>query len=329
MTNKNRNEANEEMDIVQLLKKISNLFLTLILIFFRASKQLFLKWKIIVVIVVFGAIMGFVRESTADEDSTKEASVLLRINFDAGNYVYDAVALINQKIEAQDKEFFINDMGLNDEEEITEISLQPIIDLKDILKAEIQANEIRALFENLEFEDNIAMTEGFRSDYEYHALSINISSKASTSSLKKIIRYFNGNPLFLDLKERRLQSITSTLFNNENTIKQIDKLIEKQISTSNLENKTTQLYVDNKTYLPNELIKIKIELEEQNEQLKDERILSKETVMLINETNLLTNQDGLSDNKIVYYPILFLLIFIIISVIVKLYKYLDKLDREQ
>ena len=79
--------------------------------------------------------------------------------------------------------------------------------------------------------------------------------------------------------------------------------------------------------MPNELIKIKIELEEQNEELKNERILSKETVMVINETNLLIAQDGLSDNKTVYYPILLVLIFIIASVVLKLYKYLDKLDR--
>ena len=133
--------------------------------------------------------------------------------------------------------------------------------------------------------------------------------------------------LFLLLKERRLQSIASSIFNNENTIKQIDKLIEKYSSTNNLEKSSTQLYIDNKTYLPNELIKIKITLEEQNEELKNERILSKETVMVINETNLLIDQDGLSDNKTIYYPILLVLIFIIASVVLKLYKYLDKLDR--
>ena len=79
--------------------------------------------------------------------------------------------------------------------------------------------------------------------------------------------------------------------------------------------------------MPNELIKIKITLEGQNEELKNERILSKETVMVINETNLLIDQKGLSDNKTVYYPILLVLIFIIASVVLKLYKYLDKLDR--
>jgi hypothetical protein len=285
MNKKNTTATNEEMDIVLLLKKISDLFLNLILVVFRAFKNLLANWKTIGLIIVLGAALGFITESIVEDESTKEASVLLKINFDAGNYVYDAISLISQKIESEDEDFFSNDMGLGEGEEITEISIKPIIDLKDILKSEIDANEIRALFENLEFEDNIAMTEGFKSDYEYHVLSLDISSSASTASLKKIIQYFNGNPLFLGLKERRFQSIASTIFNNEYTIKQIDKLIEKYGSTNNLENSSTQLYIDNKTYLPNELIKIKITLEAQNEELKNERILSKETVMVINETD--------------------------------------------
>ena len=327
MNKKNNTGTNEEMDIVLLLKKISNLFLNLMLIVFRAFKKMLVNWKTISLIIVLGAALGFITESIVEDESTKEASVLLRINFDAGNYVYDAISLITQKIESEDEDFFSNEMGLSEDEEIAEISIKPIIDLKDILKSKIDANEIRALFENLEFEDNIAMTEGFKSDYEYHVLSLDISSSSSIASLKKIIQYFNGNPLFLGLKERRFQSIASTIFNNEYTIKQIDKLIEKYSSTNNLEKSSTQLYIDNKTYLPNELLKIKITLEEQNEELKKERILSKETVMVINETNLLIDQDDLRDNKTVYYPILLVLMFIIASVVLKLYKYLDKLDR--
>ena len=171
------------------------------------------------------------------------------------------------------------------------------------------------------------MTEGFRSDYKYHVLTLDISSSASNSSIKKIIDYFNINPLFIGLKERQLQSISSTIFNNERTIEQIDKLIEKYSSADSFEKSTSQLYIDNKTYLPNELIKIKIGLEEQNEELKGERILSTETVMAVNDTSLLIEQKGLSDNKTVYYPILLVLAFILGGAILKLYRYLDELDR--
>lgn len=327
MTNERKNNTQEEIDILVLFNKIKTLFLQSILFFFRTIKEISLAWKKLAALIAIGAALGYAAENITEKEPAKEASILLRINFDAGNYVYDAISLINQKIEAEDEDFFTNDMKFNEDEVLKEISIKPIIDLKDILKDEINANEIRTLFENLEFEDNLAMTEGFRSDYEYHILDLNISSSASNSSLKKIIDYFNTNPLFIGLKERRLQSISNTIFNNEQTINQIDKLIEKYSSADNFEKSTSQLYIDNKTYLPNELIKIKITLEEQNEELKGERILSTETVMVVNETSLLIEKKGLRDNKVIYYPILLVLAFILGGVILKLYRYLDELDR--
>ncbi len=327
MTNERNNNTQEEMDILLLFKKIETIFLKIILFFFRTIKETLLAWKKLAALILLGAVFGYVAENIIGKDSAKEASILLRINFDAGNYVYDAINLINQKIETEDEDFFTNDMKFNEDEVLEEISIKPIIDLKDILKDDINANEIRTLFENLEFEDNLAMTEGFRSDYKYHVLTLDISSSASNSSIKKIIDYFNINPLFIGLKERQLQSISSTIFNNERTIEQIDKLIEKYSSADSFEKSTSQLYIDNKTYLPNELIKIKITLEEQNEELKGERILSTETVMAVNDTSLLIEQKGLSDNKTVYYPILLVLAFILGGAILKLYRYLDELDR--
>lgn len=112
MTKKNNTEINEEMDIVQLFKKISDLFLNLILIVFRAFKELFVNWKTISAIIVLGAALGFITENIIEDDSTKEASVLLKINFDAGNYVYDAISLINQKIESEDYIFLATTWGL-------------------------------------------------------------------------------------------------------------------------------------------------------------------------------------------------------------------------
>ena len=326
MNNENKKIEQEEIDLIVLLNKLKHLFLSIVLFLFRAAKNFFSNWRTIAGIIVVGAVIGLIAESVVEEESSKEASVLLRINFDAGNYVYDAINLINQKIETKDEEFFLNEIKLGEDEMLYEIQIEPIIDLKDILKEDISANEIRALFENLEFEDNIAMTEGFKSDYEYHVLTLETSSLATITSVNKIIEYFNTNPLFVGLKESRLKSIANTIANNERTIQQIDKLLEYYSTNSRLERNATQLYIDNKTYLPNELIKIKISLEEQNEDLKGERILSEETVMIVNDTNLLVENEGISDNKIIYYPALLVSLFIIGSILIKTYKYLDELE---
>ena len=326
MNNENKKPQAEEIDIVVLLNKIKDFFLSVVLLLFREIKNLISGWRALSAIIIAGAILGAIAENIFQEKSSKEASVLLRINFDAGNYVYDAINLINQKIESEDEEFFLNDIRLGEEETLYEIEIEPVVDLKDILKEEINASEIRALFENLEFDDNVAMTQGFRSDYEYHILDLEISSLATTNSVNKIIEYFNTNPLFVGLKESKLKSITSTIANNEFTIKQIDKLLEYYSSNTRLEKSSSQLYIDNKTYLPNELIKIKIDLEEQNEELKGERILSEETVMIVNDTNLFIENQGISDNKIIYYPALLVLLFITGSILIRTYSYLDELE---
>ena len=91
--------------------------------------------------------------------------------------------------------------------------------------------------------------------------------------------------------------------------------------------KSTQLYIDNKDIRPNELIKTKILLQNENEELKEENLKSKDTVMLINKANVLVENNSLFSNKMVYYPFLFLFIFLIVSILIGLYSYLDKLDR--
>ena len=66
MTKKNNPGISEEMDIVQLFKKISDLFLNLTLIVFRAFKELFINWKTICLIIVLGAALGLITENIID-----------------------------------------------------------------------------------------------------------------------------------------------------------------------------------------------------------------------------------------------------------------------
>jgi len=251
--------------------------------------------------------------------------VLVKINFDAGNYVYDAVDLINLKISSDDEDFFSQEIKLNIDESIDEISISPVIDIKDIMAKDIQANEIRVLFENLEYEDGFSVSEGFKSDYDYHFIKVNVSNNSTIETVNKIIDYFNNNPLFAELKERNIERISSIIFDNEQTIKQIDKLLDFYSSDNKIN--SSQLYIDNKDLRPNELIKTKIDLQNENQDLKRESLTSKETVITINETNVLIENNSLTSNKMVYYPLLFVFIYFVCSILFGLYSYLDKLDR--
>ena len=321
---KNNFKENEELDIIVLIEKIKLMLLSLLLQIFRRSKNFFLGWKKLLVIIIAGLLLGYF-QTDSKQPNAKEATVLVKINFDAGNYVYDAVDLINLKISSEDSDFFNQEIKLNADESVDEVSISPVIDIKDIMAKDINANEIRALFENLEYDDGFSVTEGFKSDYDYHFIKVSVSNNSSIGTVNKIVDYFNNNPLFTELRERNFQRISSIIFDNEQTIKQIDKLLDHY--TSENKTKTTQLYIDNKDVRPNELIKTKISLQNENQELKKENLTTKETVMVINEANILIENNSLLSNKMVYYPLLFLFIYIIISLVIGLYLYLDKLDR--
>ena len=321
---KNNFKENEELDIIVLIEKIKLMLLSILLQIFRRSKNFLSEWKRLLAVILVGVLLGYFLTDN-DKPSSKEATVLVKINFDAGNYVYDTVDLINLKISSEDTDFFTQEIKLNEDETIDEVSISPVIDIKDIIAKDIQANEIRALFENLEYEDGFSVTEGFKSDYDYHFIKVNVSNNSSIETINKVIDYFNNNPLFAELKERNLQRISSIISDNEQTIKQIDKLLEYYTTETSANN--SQLYIDNKNLRPNELIKTKITLQSENQELKRESLTSKETVITINESNVLIENNSLASNKMVYYPFLFLLIYLIVSVLIGLYSYLDKLDR--
>ena len=321
---KNNFKEKEELDIIVLIEKLKLMLLSIFLQIFRRFRQFLSSWKQLLAIILAGIALGYFL-TDKDTPAAKEATILVKINFDAGNYVYDAVDMINLKISSEDSEFFAQEMKLNKDETVDEVSISPVIDIKDIMAKDVKANEIRALFENLEYEDGFSVTEGFKSDYDYHFIKVGVSNNSSISTVNKIIDYFNDNPLFTELRERNLQRISSIILDNEQTIMQIDKLLNYYISDT--KTNSSQLYIDNKDVRPNELIKTKISLQNENQELKRENLTTKETVMLINEANILIENNSISSNKMVYYPVLFLLIYIIVSITISLYSYLDKLDR--
>jgi len=321
---KNNLKENDELDIIVLVEKIKLMFLSVFLQIFRITKNIFTKWKQLLGVLLIGLLIGYL-QTDSKSDKPKEAKILVKVNFDAVNYVYDAAELISLKISSADSEFFIQEMMLDENEKIDKISISPVVDIKDIMAKEINANEIRALFENLEYEDGFSVTEGFKSDYDYHLISLSVSENSSLKTLNKVIEYFNRNPLFAELKNRNLQRISSVIYDNEQTISQIDKILDYYTKEKKIN--STQLYIDNKDIRLNELIKTKVNLQKENENLKNENLTSKETVMIINETNILVEDTSFASNKMVSYPVLFLGIYILSSLIFRLYSYLDKLDR--
>ena len=94
---KNNFKENEELDIIVLIEKIKLMLLSLMLQIFRRLKNFLLGWKKLLVVIIAGILFGYF-QTDSKLPNAKEATLLVKINFDAGNYVYDAIDLINLKI---------------------------------------------------------------------------------------------------------------------------------------------------------------------------------------------------------------------------------------
>ena len=329
MSKKNLIEQEGEIDLEVVFKKIRNFFLRIVLTIFRFVKKLIFKWKVILSLIIIGYAAGFLLLKLSDSGQDKEAKILIKINFDSVNYVYDAIAAIEQNIFSSNKEFFKNDMFLDANEVIYSIKISPVIDLKKIINEEnLRAGEIRALFDKLVFDDGDLMTDSFKSDYEYHSLEISLSGGSKFTTIEKIVDYINANPLFVDLKEQGLNSISRTIYANELTIKQIDRILENYSISPEKNDNTSQLYIDNKQVQPNELIKTKILLQQQNEDLKQQKLLSEKTVMIITPNTSIVNANSFFQNKPSAYAALFVATYVLILILGSFYQFLERLDKE-
>ncbi|MAU30596.1 MAG: hypothetical protein CMC36_01615 [Flavobacteriaceae bacterium] len=321
---KNNFKENEELDIIVLIEKIKLMLLSVFLQIFRRSKNFLSAWKQLLGVILVGVLLGYF-QTDHDKPLSKEATLLVKINFDAGNFVYDAVDLINSKALINDNKFFYEELSFDTDESIDEITIIPIIDIKDIVEKNIKANEINVLFDNLEYEDGFSVTEGFKSDYDYHFISLSVSNNSSIKTINKVIYYLNNNPLFKELEVRNKQRIISLIYENEETIEQINKILDQ--NSNKTKGVSHELYIDNKEVDFNEIIRTKIFLQNKNEALRDENLVTKKTVMTINKSDVLIENNSFFENKMILYPILFLLFYAAITIVVAIYFYLDKLDR--
>ena len=314
---------NQEIDILVLFNGIYSVIISGLLFIYRILKGVVLRWKQLLALLVAGVLLAYITPNKSIS-ITKEANILVKINFDAGNYVYDAIELINLKLNSGEESFFKDQLNLSDEEIIGEISIKPIIDIKDIANKRIEPSEMTALFENLEYEDSFLITEGFRSDYDYHLINISLSSSSTNNTIKKIIQYFNSNPLFISLKERNSNRISQIILDNEKSINQIDQILTQYMTRQSTN--SSQLYIDNKEINANDLIKTKIGLQQKNEELKYENLTTTNTVIAVNESNVLFENESFFANKLIYYPFVLIFIYLISISLFGLYKYFEKLD---
>lgn len=306
-------ENKDEIDLLKIIQIFKNILKKWVLLFFNALDFIFRNWIIVLGLIVLGLILGYFTQN--NNKPSQKATVLLRVNFDAVNYLYSEVELFNKKIKEKDTLFFTK-MGLNTNSlEVKEMELTPLINLKDIVdKYEQTYRNLDGLLQNLDFEDKeISVSETFTTEYKYHNLEFFLSSNANEETITKIINFFNNDELLRKVKNVAIKNMEDRIISNEKVISQIDTVIKLYSKNESLSSPSDQIYVVDKDFSIHGILNKKTQLLLDNEEIREELVVSENIIVMMNEPRLLNEKPGVSSNKIIFYPFAFVLAFLLLA----------------
>ena len=313
---------NDEIDLIYFFSKLKKTVRGWVKLFFKIIDHITRNWKIISVLIVLGIILGYFAQQ--NYKPAQKATTLIRVNFDAVDYVYSEIDLLNEKVKENDFNFFTN-IGLKgDSLEINEIEIKPQINLNEIIaEYDINDRKLEGILRNLDFDDNdIKVHETFISEYRYHKLEFSLSNSANNETINKVIDYINNNEILEELKDEVIKDYKNQLANNKNSIDQINSVIDTYQTNESLASPSDQVFVVDKNFSLHVLFERKLELQKLNQGLNKLLVLAKDIVVIVNKPNIIEENEGLSGIKMIYYPLLFVLFFLLISFLRYSYSYL-------
>ncbi len=317
----------DEIDLQAVYKGFKKIVKKWIVLFFRGIDFILRNWITITILIVVGIALGYFSNSASKRNN--EATVLLRVNFNTADYVYTEIEKINQKIEEKDT-IFLEKVGLRtDTFEIRSLEISPIVNLKDIVSSYgTNGRYLEGLLKNVDFEDkDLKIPNTFTSEYKNHLLYFNLSSNATIKTIDNVINQINSNALLVRAKERDVQNMNDRISNNIKIISQIDKVIEAYNSNESLPSPSNEIFVVDKNFDINLILQQKIDLLKANDWLRNNLVFTDEIVVMLNEPSISKVDKGFSNNKILFYPILFVGLFLFAAFMRHSYYYLREVAK--
>lgn len=307
MTKNKTSDQQEEIDIFGLLNKISKSTRQI----FKNSVDLVIeilsKWKILLVISVIAYILGAVYENKNQYQQEKEGSILVGLNHGSSIYFYNSIDLLQQKISSGDKSFFREKLQFDSEETLLDISAMPIISSQGFFKLFKDHNQMKLLINNIEDLD-----ETIKYDIKEHKISFLLSNGSSNATVDKIMRYLSSNPIYESISNTYVQETLNKIEENNKTIGQINKLVEKY-SAKNYENaRNSQVYVDGQTENVSDMLSLKSSLIQSIVQSKRDLILESASILRYDQEATLILKKNVFGKKTVLFPSIAVFSFIIL-----------------
>jgi hypothetical protein len=322
--------SNDEIDLGLVYRKIGGLYKSLLIGFYKSIQFVSKNWLIFLSLIVAGAVLGYFEDKTGTQ--SKETTLIVQINFGGSNSVYDAIDQLNNKIkESNTSELatlgFVKEGNLL----LRTVEIEPIVNLVEILKKmPNRGDNMDVLLETSQFEDDLLTSELFTSEYSSHKILLTTSSFADDTIISDLIKYLNSNEILNSIKRVTIENTKRKIEYNIQSIAYLDSIFKIYGSKVAVDRQKDQIYF-NSFGVENGNIHLmfreKRSIQNETELLEIELLKYDNIVETINRPTLKTKSSVFSNKKLVY-PVLLVFVFLMVSVVRRVYKKAKRLNAE-
>lgn len=317
-TKVSQNNDYQEIDLVQISKKISNFFKSINRGIFNGIQFFIRNWIVVLLLVIVGFGLGWYFE-TNRKSYTSEIIVIP--NFDSVDYLYSKIDLLQAKIVAGDTVFLKEVVGIKEPKNLTTIKIKSITDVYNFIKNKPENFElIKLLAEdgdiNKVIEDNTTSK-----NYKFQKIIVFTNKKADDErDIKPLLAYLNESDYYKKIQKVIYNNTNLKIKQNDSIIKQIDGILSNFSNASKNSNKSDKLLYNNENSQINDILKTKdLLLNEQGNSRIELIALDK----IIKENSVILNIESATfkDYNLKFsLPVLFILVFIFLNGFNSFYK---------
>ncbi|MAN59557.1 MAG: hypothetical protein CMC08_06945 [Flavobacteriaceae bacterium] len=311
---KNRND---EIDLFFVYNKVKQGYKNFLVSIYRWSAYFLRNWIALSVVIISGILIGYWMESKAE--SEKQTTLIVQLNFDSVNYVYNAVAQLKKKINEQDKQaLFELETYYDDIFKIKEIEIEPVPNILDIIEETDPNNRnIEILLDQSKYEEDLLLSEMFIPEYKIHKISIVTAGNASMRSIEAMLSYLNNNITFNEIKEITIENTQMEVQASQQNINAIDSILKVYGTELSTTSNSNQIYLNTANNGNIHLLtQEKISLVNEIQKLKTELVKYDDGIVSVLNKPMLEKKGSLLDRKAIIMPIVFVFFFVLITLFI-------------
>ena len=312
------NQEDQEIDLTQISKKITQLFEWISAFLFRCI-QFFVKNAIVILILlVIGLGLGYYIDVTK---KTYDHQIIISPNFGSTDYLYSKIDLIESKIQEGDTFFLKNVLGIKKPKEIIKIEIKPISDVYKFIENKTENFELIKLMAEGGDIKNILEDNLTSKNYTLHTITFKTKKQTDTvETVQPILIYLNKTEYYKKVQKEAVNNIQIKMIQNDTIISQINGVLNGFSERVNGSKKSDNLVYYNENTQLNDVIKTKetLIIEQGTHRAK---LVGLDKIIKDNSATLnIENTSSVNGKLKMILPVLFLLLFILIYLFSRFYK---------